>query len=146
MKRRERDGWIEPGDQREALLTELAARLEAVVDNDNEGQRVIRGVYRSDRIYQGNATAMAPDLIIGYTRGYRAAWDTVQGDLSPEVITKNDGSWSADHCMDALEVPGILFSNRPIRAAGPSLVDMAPSILAEFGPATSSSVAGRNVF
>ena len=27
---------------------------------------MIRGVYRSDKIYTGNATALAPDLIIGY--------------------------------------------------------------------------------
>ena len=55
LKGRERDGIVEPGDQREALLTELIERLEAVTDVD--GQPVIRGVYRSDQIYQGNATA-----------------------------------------------------------------------------------------
>ena len=34
MKGRERDGIVEPGDQREALLTELIERLEAVTDED----------------------------------------------------------------------------------------------------------------
>ena len=144
MKGRERDGLVEPGEEREALLTELMARLEAVTDFD--GQRVIRGVYRSDQIYQGNATGLAPDLIVGYYRGYRASWATCLGDLTPEVLLDNDSAWSADHCADALEVPGVLFCNRHIDGKAPSLVDLAPSILAEFGLPTPPSMVGKNVF
>ena len=40
MKGRERDGIVEPGDQREALLVELKDRLESITDGN--GQRVIR--------------------------------------------------------------------------------------------------------
>ncbi len=144
LKGRERDGIVEPGDQREALLTELAARLEAVTDVN--GQRVIRGVYRSDRIYSGNATGLAPDLIVGYARGYRASWATCLGDLTDEILLDNDSAWSADHCADALEVPGVLFSNHPIRGRAPSLVDIAPSILAEFGLTAPPQMVGKNVF
>ena len=145
LKSRERDGIIEPGEAKNALLEQLIGDLEAVVD-DATGARVIRGVYRSDQIYHGNATALAPDLIIGYTRGYRASWATVQGDITDEIFLDNDSAWSADHCADALEVPGVLFSNRPIKAASPSLVDVAPAILAQFGLATPSSMSGRNLF
>ncbi len=107
---------------------------------------MIRGVYRADQIYTGNATALAPDLIIGYARGYRASWATVLGDLTEQVLLDNDSAWSADHCADALEVPGVLFSNRAIRARNPSLVDVAPSILADFGLPTPASMVGRNIF
>ncbi len=144
LKGRERDGLVEPGDQREALLTELVERLQAVVDEN--GQSVIRGVYRSDQIYQGNATAMAPDLIIGYRRGYRASWSTISGDLTDEYMLDNDLAWSADHCADALEVPGVLFSNRRILGKAPSLVDLAPTILAEFGLATPPQMVGKDLF
>jgi predicted AlkP superfamily phosphohydrolase/phosphomutase len=144
MKGRERDGLVEPGEEREALIQELIARLEALTDID--GKRVIRGVYRSDRIYQGNATALAPDLIIGYYRGFRASWATCLGDLTPEVLLDNDSAWSADHCADALEVPGVLFSNRPLAAASPSLVDLAPTILAEFGLSSPATMVGKNIF
>jgi predicted AlkP superfamily phosphohydrolase/phosphomutase len=146
MKGRERDGIVEPGDQREALLADLIERLQAVVDDEAGGQSVIRGVYRSDKIYRGNATAMAPDLIIGYRRGYRASWATVAGDLSEAVMTDNDLAWSADHCADALEVPGVLFCSRPIRGASPSLVDLAPSILAEFGLPAPPQMVGKDIF
>jgi predicted AlkP superfamily phosphohydrolase/phosphomutase len=142
MKGRERDGRIEPGAEREELLRELTAKLEAA---DDDGNRAIRKVYRSDEIYKGSATALAPDLIIGYERGYRAAWDTIQGGLTDQYFLDNDMAWSADHCADASVVPGVLFSNRPINANDPSLVDMAPSILAKFGVDTPSTMVGRNV-
>jgi predicted AlkP superfamily phosphohydrolase/phosphomutase len=144
QKGRERDGIVEPGLEREGLLRELKDRLEAVTDVN--GRRVVRGVYRSDQIYSGNATALAPDLIVGYARGYRASWATCLGDLTDQVLMDNDSAWSADHCADALEVPGVLFCNRRIGAGAPSLVDLAPSILTEFGLPVPGQMAGRNLF
>jgi predicted AlkP superfamily phosphohydrolase/phosphomutase len=143
LKGRERDGIVEPGDRQEELLKKLAAELEAIRD---DGQRVIRKVYRADAVYAGTATGLAPDLIVGYCRGYRASWATCLGDLTDDVLLDNDLAWSADHCADALEVPGVLFSNRPIRARGPALVDVAPSILAEFGLPAPASMTGRSFF
>jgi hypothetical protein len=144
LKGRERDGLVEPGEQQEAVLAELIARLQAVTDVD--GKRVIRGVYRSDRLYHGDATALAPDLIVGYARNYRASWATCLGDLTGDILLDNDSAWSADHCADALEVPGVLFSNRSIRGRAPALVDIAPTILAEFGIPTPPQMDGKNVF
>jgi hypothetical protein len=144
LKGRERDGIVEPGDKAEQLLAELKERLEAVTDVN--GEPVIRNVYRADQIYTGGATALAPDLIVGYRRGYRASWATCLGDLTDEVLLDNDSAWSADHCADALEVPGVLFCNRPLRAASPSLVDVAPSILAEFGLSAPAAMTGKSIF
>jgi predicted AlkP superfamily phosphohydrolase/phosphomutase len=154
LKGRESHGIVEPGEEQERLLTKLANELEDLTELD--GRRVIRKVYRADQIYQGNATALAPDLIIGYCRGYRASWDTCMGDLTQqpdgqrEVLLDNTKAWKADHCADALEVPGVLFSNRALRVPGrwrgPSLVDVAPSILAEYGLPTPPTMVGRNIF
>ena len=143
MKGRERDGIVEPGEEREALLTELIERLEAVTDAN--GQSVIRGVYRSDKIYRATRPRLAPDLIVGYRRGYRASWATTLGELTDEILLDNDLAWSADHCADALEVPGVLFCNRHLAGRSPSLVDLAPSILAEFGLPTPPQMVGKNV-
>jgi predicted AlkP superfamily phosphohydrolase/phosphomutase len=144
LKGRERDGIVEPVDQQEALVTELATQLEAV--RDWNGQRVIRNVYRASKVYSGSATGLSPDLIVGYCRGYRASWATCLGDLTDEVLLDNESAWSADHCADALEVPGVLFSNRPLSSKDPRLVDLAPSILAEFGLPAPSSMDGKSVF
>ncbi|HEV3341293.1 MAG TPA: alkaline phosphatase family protein [Pirellulales bacterium] len=144
LKGRERDGIVEPGEQQESLLTELSQRLEGVTDS--AGQKVIRNVYRADKVYSGDATALAPDLIVGYARGYRASWATSKGDLTSDWLLPNDSAWSADHCADALEVPGLLVTNRPIRGRNPKLVDLAPSILGLFGLNVPSSMTGKDVF
>jgi len=144
LKGRERDGIVEQGAERENLLNELVTRLTAVKDVD--GQSVIRGVHRADQIYAGDATALAPDLVIGYRRGYRASWETCLGNLTPEVLLDNDSAWSADHCADALEVPGLLCSNQIIRTDSPSLIDLAPSILEDFGLQKPLSMTGRSIF
>ncbi|MBM4076331.1 MAG: sulfatase arylsulfatase, partial [Planctomycetes bacterium] len=144
LKGRERDGIVEPGDERDTLLNELATRLTEVKDVD--GRSVIRGVYRSDKIYSGPATALSPDLIVGYRKGYRASWATCLGDLTPEVLLDNDSAWSADHCADALEVPGLLCCNQSIRTDSPSLIDVAPSILDEFRLSTPDTMTGRSFF
>ncbi len=143
LKGRERDGAVEPGEEQEQLIRRLVARLQAVRDFD--GQRVIRRVYRADEIYTGDATELAPDLIVGYARGYRASWETCLGELSEEVLTDNQSAWSADHCADALEVPGVLCCNRPLVAKDPSLIDLAPTILAEFGLDTPATMSGKRL-
>ena len=140
---RERDGIVEP-NQREELLQELITGLQAV--RDTNGREVIRKVHRTDKAYSGSATALAPDLIVGYSRDYRASWDTCLGDMGKEVLTDNDSAWSADHCADVSEVPGIIFSNRPIAAANPSLVDVAPAVLTEFGLKIPTLMEGKNIF
>jgi len=144
LQGRERDGIVEPGEEQDKLLRQLIARLQAV--RDFNGQPVIRRVYRAAEIYHGSATALAPDLIVGYARGYRASWATCLGELTPEVLLDNDSAWSADHCADALEVPGILCCNQPIRAAQPSLIDLAPSILSEFKLTPPSTMRGKSIF
>lgn len=144
LKGRERDGSVEPGEEQEKLTRQLIARLQAV--RDFNGETVIRKVYRADEVYSGDATALAPDLIIGYARGYRASWETCLGGLTEDVLLDNTQAWSADHCADALEVPGILCCNRKLRSDSPSLIDLAPTILTEFGLPVPVSMHGEAVF
>ena len=144
LKGRERDGIVEPGEQQESLLKELIERLEAITDYG--GKQVIRKVYRADDVYHGDSTALAPDLIVGYARGYRASWATCLGDITEDILLNNDQAWSADHCADALEVPGVLFANKPMAAKSPSLIDVAPSILTEFGLKTPVTMNGKSFF
>ena len=43
-------------------------------------------------------------------------------------------------------MPGVLFSNQPITASDPKLVDLGPSILTEFGLKIPSTMTGKNIF
>ena len=84
--------------------------------------------------------------MVGFHRGFRASWATVLGEITDEVFLDNDRAWSADHCIAADEVPGVLFSNRPLRRGEPSLADIAPTVLAEFGVTVPASMEGGSVF
>jgi hypothetical protein len=66
--------------------------------------------------------------------------------MSEDLVSDNNSAWSADHCMAAEEVPGVIFSNRRIAHPAPALIDIAPTILSQFGLATPSTMTGRNVF
>jgi len=144
LEGREKYGIVNPDEERERLIEELTTRLEAV--RDFNGRQVIRKVHRTDKAFSGSLTRYMPDLIIGYSSGYRASWATCLGDMTDEVLLDNDSAWSADHCADVSEVPGIIFSNRSIKAKTPSLVDLAPSILVKFGLPIPSSMEGKNIF
>jgi predicted AlkP superfamily phosphohydrolase/phosphomutase len=141
---RERDGIVEPKD-REQLLEDIRAQLLAIRD-PLDGKPVIAEVHRADEVYSGPNVEKAPDLIVGYHSGYRASWDTTLGDISEEVLSDNDSAWSADHCMSAGELPGVLFSNRAILRDRPSLIDLAPTILETFDVEPPATLAGGTVF
>ncbi|MGD2109062.1 MAG: alkaline phosphatase family protein [Phycisphaerae bacterium] len=136
---------IVPPKTRDALLDEIAEKLLAVRDPEN-GKPVIAKVYRRDEVYSGPLASTAPDLIVGYHRGYRASWATTLGDMTDEVISDNDSAWSADHCIAADQVPGVVFSNKPILRDRPSLVDVAPTVLELFGVDTPPTMEGGSLF
>jgi predicted AlkP superfamily phosphohydrolase/phosphomutase len=143
LKGRERDGIIEHGAERERLIQELITKLEAV--RDVNGKKVIQKVHRTDKAYAGPQTGSAPDLVIGYARGYRASWTGCLGDVTEEALFDNDSAWSADHCADVSQVPGVVFCNQPIKAETPALIDLAPSILAGYGLKTPPTMTGKNI-
>jgi predicted AlkP superfamily phosphohydrolase/phosphomutase len=144
LRGREAYGKVEPGAEYELYMDELTEKLEAVTDED--GRRVIAKVHRSDKAFKGEALEFAPDLIVGYSRDYRASWDTCLGNMGGHILYDNDSAWSADHCADVSEVPGVLFSNRPIAKADPALVDLAPTILQECGLDVPKQMEGKTVF
>lgn len=132
VKGREKDGIVEPG-AREALASEIAAKLLAVTDPAT-GLPAVTKVYRREQAYHlaGNEDT-APDLVVGYAKGTRGSDESALGGLPREVFGNNTSAWSGDHCMDHTTVPGILLSNRALKRPAPTIQDLAASILAEFG-------------
>jgi predicted AlkP superfamily phosphohydrolase/phosphomutase len=106
----------------------------------------VERVYVASDVFSGPARALAPDLVVGYARDYRVSWDSVLGALSPDVFGDNTDKWSGDHSIAAEAVPGVLVGNRKAKAARPSLADLAPTVLAEFGIPKSSEMEGSPVF
>ena len=72
---------------------------------------------------------IAPDLVVGYARGYRASWQTGLGEVPETVFVDNTDAWIADHCMNAADVPGVLFTTKGITVKDRSLKGLSGAIL-----------------
>ncbi len=144
LRGREQEGAVKP-EEKEKLLDEISEKLTSIRDPKN-GERVISRVYRSEEIYSGPYTDDAPDIIIGYNKGYRASWETVLGTFPKDIIRDNAQKWSGDHLMEAELVPGVVLSNKEIKSEHPALYDLAPTILGEFGIPRQEGMIGDSIF
>ncbi|MFC3195685.1 alkaline phosphatase family protein [Marinicella sediminis] len=104
---------IVTADEASALTGELKRGLSEWFDPERD-HAVVRNVFDRSDIYQGMNQQLAPDLILGYDRGYRASWQTVLGGAPDELLSDNTDKWSGDHCIDPALVPGILLTNFPV--------------------------------
>jgi predicted AlkP superfamily phosphohydrolase/phosphomutase len=140
---REENGTVPP-EQVPDLLLRLKRDLESVTDPAT-GRQVIDNAYITSDIYPGPLPPFAPDMIIGYGRGYRSSWETTLGSYPEEVITDNLDPWSGTHCVDPGVVPGTLLSTVPITLHDPNLMDMGRSISSLFDVPVLPP-GGRNIF
>jgi hypothetical protein len=62
------------------------------------------------------------------------------------TLEDNVDAWAADHCINAAEVPGVLFTTRKLRVQDPALKDLPVSLLALFGIAPGPQMTGRSVY
>ena len=145
INRREREayGSVAPSEA-PALLDRLVAELEGYKDPET-GASVIGHVYSRKDVYTGPYVDQAPDMIVGYRRGYRISDTAALGAIPRAVIEDRRDKWSADHCIDPPEVPGVLLANKRIVKADAALEDLAPTILGEFGIQPPEEMIGRGV-
>jgi predicted AlkP superfamily phosphohydrolase/phosphomutase len=132
-------------DERGMLLRQLADELRDVRDPET-GDRVVEAVYLAEEAYSSDQVAQAPDLVIGYARGYRCSDQSVLGEVSARTTEPNLDKWSGDHCADRTVVPGILLCSRRIAAERPDLRDVTATVLAEFGVKKPEEMAGEPVW
>ena len=145
VRGRERYGIVPPS-QRAVLAREIADRLTRWRDGPGGPQVVTQPLLREE-IYHGPHVNEAPDILVGYARGYRASWATTTGKVPAGLLEDNDDEWSGDHCMDSRTVPGILLSNRPLKSnVSADLTDLTVSILASFGIEAPDQMKGSSVF
>jgi predicted AlkP superfamily phosphohydrolase/phosphomutase len=144
VRGRDRWGIVDPSE-RAALAREIADKLLLWKDPKN-GKPVVTQPALREEVYHGPYVDEAPDIVVGYAWGYRSSWATTSGKIPAELLEDNDREWSGDHCMDSRTVPGVLLSNRPLKAESADLKDLPVTILAEFGVDPPSHMTGRSVF
>lgn len=131
---RERDGQVKESDAN-ALADEICDKLRGFRDEEVDAV-AIRECYASHKLYDGPYAEDAPDIIVGYERGWRASWDGVRGITHDVICDDNTKAWSGDHCIDPELVPGVLVSSRKLGLPDDkeaNIADMAPTMLDLFG-------------
>ncbi len=128
---REGQGII--GDREAETLAERLARELAEIRDPETGERPVHRVYRRSEIYPGEFAADLPELLVGYTPGYRSSSESVMGGSGSEILNINPWAWAGDHSMARDLVPGCLFSSHAIAEAAPNIIDLPTTILGFFG-------------
>lgn len=142
VRGREAHGVVPP-EEKEVLLRRLERQLLRVRDPET-GERVVTHVERPPA---GEFGAKAPDLLVGYNRGFRSSDPSAIGQVvNGPFIQDNTSHWNGDHCMDPRHVPGVLLTTRPVSAERPSLVDLAPTILSYFGVPRPEEMEGADLW
>ena len=133
MNRVGREGQgILSDDEANRVSERIAGELEAIHDSET-GKRPVHRVYRRDEVYSGEFTPDMPELLVGYTPGYRTSSESVMGESGEEILNINPWAWAGDHSMARDLVPGCLFSSRPVSDKNPHIKDLPVTILQFFG-------------
>jgi bisphosphoglycerate-independent phosphoglycerate mutase (AlkP superfamily) len=61
------------------------------------------------------------------------------------LFEDNIKKWGGDHVIDPVFVPGVLFMSQQFNKQEPSLVDLAPTILAALGVPKYQEMEGSNL-
>ncbi|MDA1272737.1 MAG: alkaline phosphatase family protein [Verrucomicrobia bacterium] len=144
LKGREKEGIVAQGEEHAALLNELEQALLAMKDPRNNHAPVSL-VLRPGRDFHGLEKDKGPDILVGYSYGYRTSWDSPLGMFPREVVVDNRSAWSGDHCIDNRLVPGILVTNQRITSDSPSLADLTVAVLGEFGIEPPKELIGNDI-
>jgi predicted AlkP superfamily phosphohydrolase/phosphomutase len=143
LKGREANGVVSPR-RRGPLLARLRHALLAL-RHPGTNQRVVTRMAQPDKLYSGPRIDSAPDLVVGYARGFKVSDASAQGLVGEELFLVNTSPWSGDHCGDDRLVPGILLSNKKLRGGAHRLYDLPVTILKAFGVDKPAGFVGRNV-
>ncbi|MDA7657809.1 alkaline phosphatase family protein [Verrucomicrobia bacterium] len=144
LKGREKEGAVEPVEEYETLMDELEKRLLAMKDPRHD-RSAVSLILRPGRDFKGPEKDNGPDILVGFSYGYRSSWDSPLGMFPQDVFVDNLSAWSGDHCIDNRLVPGILVTNRRITKESPTLADLTVAVLNEYGIDPAANLIGEDI-
>jgi predicted AlkP superfamily phosphohydrolase/phosphomutase len=128
---RDVDGTVDPGDY-DKVRDSLMDRLSSFVD-PKTGAKPIREIYKREEIFKGKFADDAPDILMEPNEGYS---------LTHAKSAIEDADWvSGDHRIEGTIV-AVGPNVRPF-ASPPSLIDMAPTIVAALDAPSAVKPTGR---
>jgi predicted AlkP superfamily phosphohydrolase/phosphomutase len=152
---RDRDprGIVAPGEEVEALRSELATRLLALIDPET-AEPVVKAVLRGEEIHPSAQSGVVPDLWLALAPGYGLGRGEALGQISDKpVLETNRTWWSGGHEGPYLphDIPGVLFMAGPgisphSQLDAPHITDIAPTTLRLLGVDIPPHVEGEALF
>jgi predicted AlkP superfamily phosphohydrolase/phosphomutase len=137
-------GIVDSGEAR-ALLAEIKAKLEALVD-PRTGERVVVRCDLAADVYDGPRVAEAPDMQVGYASGYGNSDPASLGRIPHDVLEDNlGGTFNGSHLMAPEVVAGTLLTNGRIADGAHSLRDVTVEILKQYGIPPGQGMRGHPV-
>lgn len=141
LKGREPQGIVEPGEEYERLLTEVSQSLLDLRNPSLTMEPLVSEVHRSDDLYHGESTALAPDLLFRWNDHITVK--AISDDLPPpNPPTGELAVISGDHHPDGiigLWGPNIV----PACDLSACLYDVLPALLAILGIASPPGLDGH---
>ena len=144
VKGREKYGIVNPGEETEKIKDEIKDKLKKLKD-DKTNEHVAKEVFKKEELYKGPYLGNAPDIIVGYNKGYRVSWESAVNYVGDRLFSDNDKMWSGDHAFTREQVPGIFLCNKKINTKNPSLMDISPTVLSAFGIKPEPFIDGKNL-
>jgi predicted AlkP superfamily phosphohydrolase/phosphomutase len=138
---REPNGVVPPAEA-ELVMQRLERDLKEFIDPETKAPVVNRLV----RPPVGEFRERAPDLLVGYSRGYRSSDESATGMVGRALLEPNHDKWSGDHCIDPVLVPGVLLSTRKIDLEDPSLASFAGTVLDYFDVTRPGDMQGKSLW
>lgn len=94
--------------------TQLSARLKADLEGwlGPDGRPVVARALLKEEVFSGALKDYGPDLLIGFSPGYRSSPETGLGKWGDNSYEPNRDHWGADHCIDSQAVPGVIFCSQ----------------------------------
>ncbi len=139
-------GIVRPGSEADALLAELALKLEALRDPDREGAQIVARADLARAVYSGDRLPEAPDIVVGYAAGYGNSDEASLGRVGKVVLEDNlGGTFNGSHLMVPEAVPGVLLASRPVVQGAHGLEDLTVEILDLYGIGPAAGMAGHPV-
>lgn len=139
---RESEGIV---GEAEVAALKLKIREGLLKLKNSKGQPAINNVYTQEEAFAGRYSNDAPDLFVGFAKGFRASWQTALGGVPAKLIEANKRKWSGDHLIDPVLVPGVIFINKKINLKSPSMVDIAPTLLHLFNYDKKEKMDGKSL-
>jgi predicted AlkP superfamily phosphohydrolase/phosphomutase len=90
LRGREGRGIVQP-DDRHALCEEISDRL--LTWKGPDGRPIVRAALPNREAFSGRLAEYGPDLLVGYSVGYRASSETGQGGWGNAAVVVNNKHW-----------------------------------------------------